>query len=49
MNTDAHICMGIGRFGHALAMLEEVHFPQELIATTSAETFLNAVDAANIH
>ena len=27
----------------ALAMLEEVHFPQELVATRSAEAFLGAV------
>lgn len=49
VNTDAHICLGIGQFGHALALLDEIHFPQELIATTNAETFLSAFDAANIH
>ena len=49
MNTDAHICLGIGQFGHALALLDEIHFPQELVATTNAETFLSAFDEANIH
>lgn len=46
VNTDAHICAQIGRFDTALAMLEEIHFPQELVATRSAEAFLAAKAAA---
>lgn len=31
MGTDSHICYTIGRFDEALAVLEEVDFPEELI------------------
>lgn len=40
LNTDAHICTDIGKTPLVQAMLEELHFPQELIATTDAATFL---------
>lgn len=46
VNTDAHICTRIAQTPRALAMLESVDFPQELIATTSAETFLASYYAA---
>ena len=46
VNTDAHICTQVGKVPTALAMLEEIHFPQELIATRSAEAFLDAKAAA---
>lgn len=45
VNTDSHICTSIGQVPHALAMLEEIDFPQELIATRSAEAFLAAMEA----
>lgn len=40
INTDAHICTDIGKTPRCFAMLEELHFPQELVATSDAETFL---------
>lgn len=43
LNTDAHVSYDIGKWPQALAMLEEIHFPQELIATRSKEAFLDAV------
>ena len=46
VNTDAHISFDIGRFDHTLAMLEEIHFPKELIATRSANAFVGAVERA---
>lgn len=46
VNTDAHISCDIGRAPRALAMLDEIHFPQELVATRSAEAFLDAVARA---
>ena len=46
VNTDAHICTRVGHTPHALAMLEEIHFPQELVATRSASAFLAAKRAA---
>ena len=36
------------RFDQALEMLEEIDFPQELIATRSRESFLDAMRAARI-
>lgn len=46
VNTDAHICTDIGRVPRALAMLESIDFPQELIATTNADTFMSTYYAA---
>lgn len=46
VNTDAHICTDIGKVPRALAMLESIDFPQELIATTNAQTFVEAYEAA---
>ena len=48
VNTDAHICWAIGRMPGALAMLEEINFPQELIVTRSADAFLSALDASGV-
>ncbi len=42
--TDAHISPAVGKFGHVRNILSEVHFPQELVATTSADTFLAALE-----
>jgi putative hydrolase len=46
VNTDAHISYEVGRFDEALAMLDGIGFPQELVATTDAATFKAAVAAA---
>lgn len=48
LNTDAHISVDIGRFDRALAMLEEIHFPEELLATRSADAFVCALGAAGM-
>ena len=48
VSTDAHICCSIGKFEPALEVLDEIHFPQELIATTNAETFSAAMAAAGL-
>lgn len=48
VNTDAHICTAVGKTPHALGMLEEIRFPQELVATRSAEAFLAAMSAAGL-
>ncbi len=44
VNTDAHISCEVGQVPNALALLEGIDFPQELIATTDAESFLAAVE-----
>lgn len=46
LNTDAHICSAIGQTSAATALLDEIHFPTELIATRSADAFLAARDRA---
>ncbi len=46
VNTDAHISYDVGRFDNALAMLEEIHFPEELLVTRSADVFTAAVEGA---
>lgn len=46
--SDAHISCQIGRFDQVLRMLEEIHFPKELIATRDKETFLKAMEEAGV-
>ena len=48
ISSDAHICAGVGAVDPSLEMLEEIHFPQELVATRSAEAFLAAMAAAGL-
>lgn len=38
--TDAHFATAVGQFQQAEAVLDEIRFPEELIANTSAEKFL---------
>ena len=38
--TDAHFATAVGYFDKAVNLLEEMHFPEELIANTDAEKFL---------
>ena len=42
--TDAHIACDVGRFDRTTALLEQIHFPPELIATRSARTFLHVLE-----
>ncbi len=44
--SDAHIACDIGRFDKTFALLEEIHFPTELIATRDAHTFLRVCEHA---
>ena len=48
ISSDAHICCDVGGVSAALEMLDEIHFPQELVATRSAEAFLAAMGAAGL-
>lgn len=48
ISSDAHVCCDVGSVSAALEMLEEIHFPQELVATRSAEAFLVAMAAAGL-
>ena len=44
--SDAHISTQIGRFPHVEALLDEIGFPEELVACRSAEAFLDALHRA---
>jgi putative hydrolase len=39
LGSDAHFASAVGRFDEALALLEEISFPEELVANTSVEKF----------
>lgn len=38
--TDAHFATAVGRFDKSVPLLEEINFPEELIANTDSEKFL---------
>lgn len=40
VSSDAHNCYQIGIFDHAIAMLEEIDFPEELIMNVNGARFL---------
>ncbi|SFG13518.1 PHP domain-containing protein [Oribacterium sp. WCC10] len=46
--TDAHISTLIGHFDETKKLLEEVHFPEGLIASLNKKTFLEALKASGI-
>ena len=48
VSSDAHVAPAVGVFDNATSLLEEVHFPEELVATRSAEAFLDAMRAAGL-
>lgn len=45
-STDAHLCCAIGRFPRVRGLLDEVDFPQDLVATREARTFLEVARRA---
>lgn len=46
--TDAHISKDVGRFDATEALLSDVEFPEELLATRSAEAFMDGFHAAGL-
>lgn len=48
VSSDSHIATDVGASRNVLAMLEEIGFPQELIATRSASAFLDCAHAAGL-
>jgi putative hydrolase len=40
LGSDAHFYTGIGDFSHALSLLAEVGFPEELVLNTDPARFL---------
>ena len=49
VNTDAHMSLEIGGTERAQAMLEEIHFPQELIINRTKESFLKGLKDCGIN
>lgn len=43
LGTDAHFATAVGRFDESLSLLEEISFPEELMANTSLEKFLSLI------
>ena len=48
VSSDAHIAPAIGRFPYAEGLLEEVHFPEELIKNRSRDVLLDTMAAAGV-
>ena len=48
ISSDAHFATAIGKYDKVKKMLSEIHFPEELIATRSKESFLNAMKMAGL-
>lgn len=48
VSSDAHIAQDIGVFPTAEAMLEEIHFPEELIMNRGREPFLGELAASGV-
>lgn len=48
IDTDAHICTRIGKFPEVTAMLSEIDFPEELIATRDKKAFQEAMKLAGL-
>lgn len=49
VGSDAHYADTVGRFDGALDLLEEVGFPEELVANTSAEKLKGLLDSRKKH
>ena len=48
LGTDAHLSYRVGRFPCALAMLDKIGFPEELVASRTKESFLSALSNAGL-
>lgn len=43
LGSDAHFCTDIGKFDHALALLQEIGMPETLVLNTNPERLLSAL------
>ena len=48
VSSDAHMAYLIGKYPTTMAMLEEIHFPEELIMNRDRKTLLNALAEAGV-
>lgn len=44
VDSDAHTSYDVGNFTYAIPLLEEIHFPKELIANTSIDKFMQLIN-----
>jgi len=44
VSSDAHIAGRVGDYSHALGMLEDINFPEELIMNTTAQKFIQYIE-----
>lgn len=44
VDSDAHTSYDVGNFTYAIPLLKEVHFPEELIANTSIDKFMQLIN-----
>ena len=47
VNSDAHYCGDVGKFDDALAIPEEISFPEELVLNADYDRFIKAVNNIN--
>lgn len=47
ISSDAHIACDLMKHEHALSLLEELHFPEELVVNRSSQLFLDALERKN--
>lgn len=48
VSTDAHLALDIGRFDQVRTMLDQIHFPQELIVTRDRRTLIDQMALAGV-
>ncbi|WP_026652596.1 phosphatase [Butyrivibrio proteoclasticus] len=48
VNTDAHISLDIGKVDKTKEILENIHFPEELIVNRTAESFLKGLEESGV-
>ena len=48
VSTDAHISPAVGRFPNCIELLNEIGFPEELVASRDAASFEAALDASGV-
>lgn len=48
ISSDAHFCGEIGKFENVYQMLNKIHFPEELVATRSAQAFLSSLERSGV-
>ena len=48
VSSDAHLALAIGQYPHVSAMLDEIHFPEELIMNRGRDPFLHELAVSGV-